>query len=362
MIKPRISTGILRGLALALVCCLPSLYAQQVTISAEADGSRQIKISVRVPPADRGGEVSLFRSTRPLSPDDLNAVRYPITTIRLSSEDLSSGIVDTWVAHNVTYYYAASLKSGDDGMEFSDVVSVPVGDVSLPPLLNPEILIDKVHYILEVRDRQEVVKRFPLILGRDPVSRKLHQDFRTTPEGTYRITYLKANSTFYRALDIDYPNRIDRIRYEFIRSRGQIPQEKSIGGEIQIHGQLRNRALERNWTWGCIALRNGDIEEIFDHPDIDVGTPVIIVGTEITREDVLFIRRDWTAEEIRSFQTRLRELGHYSGQPDGVMGSQTRTALGKFQLERDYPVTCDLDKRTVQTLTDLGRGNARSIF
>ena len=341
---------ILTALVLALLGSLPFIHAQQLQISAEVDDNHRVRISIRLPDADREGEVKLFRSTRAITPDDLNAIRYPITAIQLPSSDLSSGFIDTWAAHDVTYYYAASFGDGDDGIEFSNVISISVGDVPLPPLRDPEILIDKVHYVLEVRDGQVVVKRFPLILGRDPVSRKLHQDFRTTPEGSYRITYLKRNSTFHRALDIDYPNHIDRIRYEFLRSRGQVPREKSIGGGIQIHGQLRNWALERNWTWGCIALRNGDIEEIFDHPDIDVGTPVIIAGKEITREDVPYIRRDWTADEIRDFQTRLRDLGHYSGQPDGIMGRQTRTALGKFQLDRGYPVTCDLDRRTVRSI------------
>jgi hypothetical protein len=344
-------TRIFTALILAFTCCLAGLNAQQFQISAEVDVGGHIKISVRMPDEDREGAVRLFRSTRAITPNDLNAVRYPITTIQLASSDLSSGFVDACVAHNVTYYYVASLGDGEDGIGFSDVVSISVGDVPLPPLRDPEILIDKVNYILEVRDGREVVKRFPLILGRDPVSRKLHQDFRTTPEGGYRITYLKRNSTFHRALDIDYPNRLDRIRYDFLRSQGRVPQGKSIGGEIQVHGQLRNWALERNWTWGCIALRNGDIEEIFDHPDIDVGTRVFIVGTDITREDIVYIRRDWTAEEIRGFQTRLRDQGHYSGQLDGIMGRQTRSALGRFQIHEGYPVTCDLDKRTVEGLT-----------
>jgi hypothetical protein len=305
---------------------------------------------VRLPDTVQANRVKLFRSTRAITPDDLNAIRYPITTIQLSPADLSFGFVDVHAAHNVTYYYLASLSKGDNGIELSNVVSLYVEDVPLPSLQKPEVLIDKVHYVLEVWDGGEVVKKFPVILGRDPVGRKLHQDFRTTPEGIYRITNLKRNSTFHRALDIDYPNAIDRIRYDFLRSQDQVPQGKGIGGEIQVHGQLRNRALERNWTWGCIALRNGDIEELFDHPDIGAGTPVFIVGTEITREDVHYIRRDWTAEEIRGFQIRLRELGHYSGPHDGILGRQTRIALGRFQLHKGYPVTCGLDLRTVEGL------------
>ncbi len=236
------STRILTALVLAFMGCLPSLLAQHVQISAEVDDSRQIRISIRLPDTVQGSEVRLFRSTRAITPNDLNAIRYPITTIQLSSSDLSSGFVDVHAAYNVTYYYAASLSMGDNGIELSNVVSLYVGDVSLPSLQKPEVLIDKVHYVLEVWDGGEVVKKFPVILGRDPVARKLHQDFRTTPEGIYRITNLKRNSTFHRALDIDYPSAIDRIRHDFLRSQGQVPQGKGIGGEIQAHGQLRKRS------------------------------------------------------------------------------------------------------------------------
>ena len=157
---------------------------------------------------------------------------------------------------------------------------------------------------------------------------------------------------FHRALDVDYPNRIDRIRYDFLRSQGRVPQGKSIGGEIQVHGQLRNWALERNWTWGCVALRNADIEELFDHSDIKVGTPLHIVGTDITREDIVYLKKAWTAAEIANLQTHLQELGHDPGKADGILGPQTRRALGKFQIAWGFPVTCDLDRRTVDALTE----------
>ncbi len=340
-------------LALSLTLSFPSLLAQEVQISNEVGEEGQTLILFRLSSELLEGELTLLRSTRPISPNDLNPVRYPITRFVITEGELGSGFTDVFAADDVVYHYVAAIDRRDDTAEFSNVISVTREDVPLPSSLQePEILIDKDHYVLEVRDGGEAVKTYPVILGRDPVLRKLHQDFQTTPEGIYQITNLKGNSMFHRALDIDYPNRFDRIRYEFLRSLGRVPQDKGIGGEIQVHGQLRNWALERNWTWGCVALRNADIVELFDHPAIRAGTPVFIVGEEISREDIEFLKRSWTADEAREIQTRLQELGHYSGQVDGILGRQTRFALGRFQLGKGFPVTCDLDKRTVEGLTD----------
>jgi peptidoglycan hydrolase-like protein with peptidoglycan-binding domain len=46
----------------------------------------------------------------------------------------------------------------------------------------------------------------------------------------------------------------------------------------------------------------------------------------------------------------MRDLGFYEGRIDGILGPQTRVALGKFQLQKGFPVTCDLDQRTVEAL------------
>ncbi len=180
--------------------------------------------------------------------------------------------------------------------------------------------------------------------------RKLHQDFATTPEGIYRVINRKLRSTFRHAFDIDYPNSTDRVRYDLLKSAGKVPAGKNIGGEIQIHGQLRNWSLERNWTWGCIALRNEDIDELFDHNEIKVGTPVYILGEQLTREDLSLISRIWEPDKIKEIQRRLQEMDYYQGLSDGILGRQTRLALGKYQLAKGYPVTCELDSRT---LTDL---------
>lgn len=319
-------------------------------IEGHIQDNTSAKIMIGPDRSVNGGQLRLFRSTHPISPDDIDPIRFPITTFDLTSEDIQDGFMDTSLAQNVMYYYVAAEISDGRITSYSKRIALATPAIGLPRLDEPEIWIDKLHYYLEIRDRSRIIKRYPIILGRDPIKRKLHQDFATTPEGVYKVTNRKLRSTFRHAFDIDYPNPTDRIRYDLLKSAGEVPAGKGIGGEIQIHGQLRNWRLERNWTWGCIALRNEDIDELFEITEIKVGTPVYIVGRQLTREDVRLIKREWKPEVIKNVQARLRELNHYQGAADGIIGGQTRLALGKYQMAKGYDVTCELDARTVADL------------
>jgi len=177
--------------------------------------------------------------------------------------------------------------------------------------------------------------------------RKIHQDNKTTPEGLYRITNLQTEVTFYKAIDIDYPNALDRIRYDFMRTEGLVSDNRGIGGEIQIHGKHpRFGSIQRNWTWGCISLRNTDIDEIFSLAALKGGIPVIIFGHEFSFEDAMSLNEDRPLEEIKSAQKKLAEMGLYGGRIDGVLGKRTQFAIGRYQKDQGLPISCVLDART----------------
>ena len=57
-----------------------------------------------------------------------------------------------------------------------------------------------------------------------------------------------------------------------------------------------------------------------------------------------------TADEIKSAQKKLAEMGLYKGQIDGILGRQTQFAIGRYQKDRDLPISCVLDNRTVGRL------------
>ena len=280
------------------------------------------------------GRGYVLRSTTPLVSTDRGTA--PIVEIPLGSER----ITDTQIAHNATYYYLQV-----EGERVLNRQTIRTPNPPLPSLRNPSILVDKVHYYLEIRDGREMVKRYPVVLGGKPKNRKLHSDNASTPEGFYRIYNLQSNATYHKAFDIDYPTAVDRFRYDFARTHMNIGSP-DIGGEIQIHGY----GIPYNWTWGCIGLRNEDMDEMFSHPEIDAGTQVEIVGPALRREDLASIRLPRSPQTVKNIQNKLKQLGFDPGAADGSIGPSTQTALGLFQLQRGLPVTCQLDARTVESL------------
>ena len=285
---------------------------------------------------ETSGEGFLARSTSEISEPD--EAHQPITTIPITSNSM----LDTQVADNVTYTYL--YVKGDT---VHGPLSIVRPDKTLKQLASPSLLVDKVHYYLEVRDKGQKLKRYPLVLGATPDKRKLNQDNQSTPEGFYRIINLQPDATYHKAYDIDYPNAIDRFRYRFAQTYLDLG-EPGIGGEIQIHGW----GIPRNYTWGCMALRDSDMDELFKHPEIGVNTSVQIVGHVLSRADLASIGKSRTGDEIKKLQKRLKSLGYEPGPLDGQLGEATRTALGRFQIDQRLPVSCQLDQKTIQRLTD----------
>jgi len=134
------------------------------------------------------------------------------------------------------------------------------------------ILIEKSKRTLELMDGAIVVKTYKIALGGEPKDAKERQGDHKTSEGLYVVDAKKPNSQFHKALHVSYPNTEDRER---ARKLGADP-----GGDIEIHGLgskwgwigSGHRAMD--WTDGCIAVTNKDIDEIY--PLIRVGTPVEI--------------------------------------------------------------------------------------
>lgn len=241
-----------------------------------------LRVEVRFAAGDvkSAREVLLFRSTSALDIEP-DTIGLPVAVFRLGPD---SAFVDTTVAHNVRYYYCARFSDASGQPRWTAPELVDVGDTVPARVQSPNLHIDKLHYFLAVRDGGRTLKRYPVALGRQPRKRKLHQDNASTPEGKYHIVSVQPHSRFYKAFNIDYPNATDVDRYRRARQRHELPRHggrvPDIGGEIQIHGH----GIESNWTFGCIAMRDSDMDELFGLGTIGPGTPVFISGSEVGPE------------------------------------------------------------------------------
>jgi len=134
------------------------------------------------------------------------------------------------------------------------------------------IVVEKSKRTLTLMDRRKAVKTYKVALGGQPVGAKDRQGDHKTPEGIYSVDAKNPNSQFYKALHISYPNQADRAN---ARKLGVSP-----GGDVEIHGLgskwgwLGAKHRLTDWTDGCVALTNEEIDEIY--PLVKVGTPVEI--------------------------------------------------------------------------------------
>lgn len=138
------------------------------------------------------------------------------------------------------------------------------------------LVVDKLRRRMEVYAGGRRVATFRVELGGQGLKRKLHAGDRATPEGRYRVVQVKTGrqTRYYKALLLDYPNAEDRARYERERRQGNVPRGVGMGSLIEIHG---DGGQGRDWTDGCIALTNEEMDRLFRYAGL--RTPVVIVGT-----------------------------------------------------------------------------------
>jgi murein L,D-transpeptidase YafK len=144
--------------------------------------------------------------------------------------------------------------------------SLPVGSHA------DRVVVRKSARVLEVYEGDRLLRTYGVSLGRTPVGHKQQEGDGRTPEGRYVIDYRKLDSSFHKALHISYPAPADVAA---AARRGVSP-----GGLIMIHG-MRNGlgfigGLHRfvDWTDGCVAVTNREIDEI--ETLVPIGTSVSI--------------------------------------------------------------------------------------
>jgi len=134
------------------------------------------------------------------------------------------------------------------------------------------VVVYKRERVLQLKRAGEVLRTFPIALGREPNGPKLQEGDGRTPEGVYTLDWRNPTSQFHRSIHVSYPRPGDA---EHALRWGVSP-----GGQIMLHGLPNGVAAERvghptrDWTEGCIALTNEEIEEIWAL--VEDGTTIII--------------------------------------------------------------------------------------
>ncbi len=169
---------------------------------------------------------------------------------------------DTKTSISLPAYKATTSKRSSSSM--------PVAPVS--------ITIDKSNYELYVYDAKGWYATYPVVFGNSTLDDKKMEGDRNTPEGTFRIVNKRVHEKWDRYMGLDYPTQESIYKFNERKRRGEIPSSARPGAGIGIHGVWPHEDFVvdryKNWTNGCISLKNSDVEELYRF--IPVGTPVTI--------------------------------------------------------------------------------------
>jgi murein L,D-transpeptidase YafK len=158
-----------------------------------------------------------------------------------------------------------------------------------------EIVVDRSEQRLMIKKNGNVLRSFDAAFGSGGRKAKQKRGDRLTPTGVYKISEIRRSDRFHLFFEINYPNVRDAVRglkskliskkqYNAILDahiyRKRPPQNTPLGGQLGIHG-IGNETKDKieihqiaDWTQGCIALRNHEVEALLSY--IDVGTTVTI--------------------------------------------------------------------------------------
>jgi len=147
----------------------------------------------------------------------------------------------------------------------------------------------KARHEMSLLEYGQVVRTFNVALGRDPKAGKLIRGDGRTPRGRYYVCEKRPQSRFHRFLGISYPN-IEDAEQAYAKQListdewaaiffanlelAAPPWSTRLGGHVGIHGYGDRAEVPVDWTEGCIAVRNVDIDYLYDR--VPLGTPVII--------------------------------------------------------------------------------------
>jgi murein L,D-transpeptidase YafK len=164
----------------------------------------------------------------------------------------------------ITFVAGAALIAG--GLLWANAPAQPLPANAKADL----VVVDKAARSLSLYSHGALIGSYPVSLGRAPVGAKAREGDHRTPEGQYFVDRHKSDSSFHLALHVSYPSAQDSARAQ---AAGYSP-----GSDVMVHGMrnglgwLGRAHLLVNWTNGCVAVTNAEMDQIYSAvPD---GTPI----------------------------------------------------------------------------------------
>ncbi len=181
------------------------------------------------------------------------------------------------------YYQEKLLNYFEDFSKWDEMVKQTV-NISKKNQIHV-IIVDKLARELLVYYEGKNIKKINIELGSNWIGDKQQQGDKSTPEGFYKVIDKKRNgeTKYYKAFLLDYPNEEDKKRFTLNKKNGIVKHDAKIGNLIEIHG---NGGKGIDWTDGCIALKDSDMDEIYNF--LPVGTKVTIVGSTKSLNELSF--------------------------------------------------------------------------
>jgi murein L,D-transpeptidase YafK len=143
-------------------------------------------------------------------------------------------------------------------------------------ILADKVIMKKSTRMLYLSSAGEIYKRYHITLGKAPLGAKEYEGDMKTPEGTYVLDWRQLSPRYNKSIHLSYPNKKDKAHAK--------KMGVSAGGMIMIHGTPSSWSLSPlgdwlpmllDWTEGCIAMSNDDMEEVWER--VPNGIPIIII-------------------------------------------------------------------------------------
>ncbi len=183
---------------------------------------------------------------------------------------LTSVVLGSGLLVGISDNHTSTVKEKNISFKRFNAGAGPVGAIS--------IIIDKSDYELSVYDDKGWYATYPVVFGNNSLGDKKMEGDKNTPEGTFRISSKRVHEKWCRFLAIDYPNAESWEKFKLRKEKGEIPASARIGGSIGIHGTWPHEDFVidkyKNWTLGCISMKNEDVKEIYGFTN--PGTKVTI--------------------------------------------------------------------------------------